>query len=471
MAQEIKIFLIYDLEDEELQKPLRSHFAALKKLTPLKVNDARTLAGVDKAKKIVELIGDADIILPLVSAQFISSDDCMAQLEQAAKRHGAGAYVFPIILKDCILIPPLTDLDCLPHDPAKDGEINPITSWRDRNAAHLSVAKYLCEVINRIKSGTPVQPPPNQTDINSGQGIKEIIEQVKTQEASPDPRPERLLPYLCDRKPQEKYLETEIRNCFGNDESAANALDLQKPLVFIIHGNDEECVRMYRKRVQEISLRRYLLAGSGSLIRRHYLNLPTEVTDVEMCVEDLKRDLTEKLIKNRYKPLPEVIEDISKLDAPILILSSLSTEVWDRNSPKIIQTFLHFWDSFPPLLPESKLICCLFITHNVGTQESAANKEKARNFLKKMARSKYEGFKLVVMPELEPIDWQEAIKWLYEEINFQDFCEVHQTEFCNTDDAEDYIKGVIYKSLRDRKSMKVLAPELDFLLDKYKCTR
>jgi hypothetical protein len=474
MAREIKVFYIYAPEDEKLQKILRTHLAVLRSLGLLEVNKDRPLPGDDAAENIADQFSRADIILPLLSAHFFNSDACMAQMARAVERRRTGACVIPVVLRDCLLRSHLLKgLDCLPHNPALIGEAKPITSWNDRNAAFLSVAKDLCKVIESIQSGEEIQALPDQTDINSSQDIKDTLKRVKSQATPVNRRlPERLIPYLCDRGPQESYLERVIENYFKDENIAGDTRDLRKPLVCIIHGNDEECVGMYRRRLQEFSLRRFLRADpTRFLIRTHFLKLPTEVTDVELCIRDLQKDLAEKLTYDRSASPQAIIEDISKLDAPVLIYSSLDTEIWDKKAPKIVRAFLQFWDRFPKLSPTSKLICCLLVTHNTGNPQFAANKEKARKFLMKAGLSPYDGFKLLVLPELGPVNQQEAINWIHEDIIFQDFCEVHRTEFCNTDEAEDYIRDVIYEAPSDVKPMKVLAPELDLLLDKYKCTR
>jgi hypothetical protein len=479
MSRIIRVFYIHHSKDEKLLKELQKQMAVLKSHGVISEwSKSNLYAGDSIAGTIAGQFSAADIILPLISPDFYSSDDCMAAMAQARAKHDARqACVIPIILRPCLLNNPrLEGLVLLPRKPKSIDEIKPVTRWENRDEAFLSIAEVLCRVIDRVQSGEEFDRLWQHIDVNNSEDIGRTIKRVQTKAAATMERQarwsENLLPYLCDRRPQDERLEREIDDGFVDDEPAAALLELRRPLVWIIHGNDEECVGMYRQRLQEFSLRRFLRADSHRfLIRHHYLRLPQEVSNPAYCLKEFQRDLAEKITLSRYTPAEKVIEDISKADVPVFIYSSLDTALWEPHAPAIIDAFLQFWDELPELSPTSKLICCLLLNHNTRSQEFADNKEKACNFLKTLDPSAYPRIKLAILPQLQSVPRQEVINWLYEDINFQDFCDKHPTEFCNTSRAEDYIREAVYESPQEVKPMKVLAAKLDTLLDTYRCKR
>ncbi|MEM7794112.1 MAG: TIR domain-containing protein [Cyanobacteria bacterium P01_C01_bin.118] len=86
------------------------------------------------------LLKRADIILLLISADFIASDYCYEiELQQAMERHQAGeARVIPIILRPADWQnTPFSELQAFPTN------AKPITSWSDRDEAWLNVEMLL----------------------------------------------------------------------------------------------------------------------------------------------------------------------------------------------------------------------------------------------------------------------------------------------------------------------------------------
>jgi internalin A len=90
----------------------------------------------------------ADIILLLVSADFIASDYCYEkELTRALERHEKGeALVIPVLVRDVNWrIAPFAKLQALP----KDGRA--VTRWRDRDAAWRNVSEGIERVVEEIR--------------------------------------------------------------------------------------------------------------------------------------------------------------------------------------------------------------------------------------------------------------------------------------------------------------------------------
>jgi len=94
----------YSHADEDLRNKLEVHLAGLKRLGHIEAwHDRRILAGQEFANEIDRKFAMADIILLLVSPDFIASDYCYnLEMQGALQRHAIGeAIVIPIILRPC----------------------------------------------------------------------------------------------------------------------------------------------------------------------------------------------------------------------------------------------------------------------------------------------------------------------------------------------------------------------------------
>jgi hypothetical protein len=87
-----------------LRNALETHLASLKRQGEIEAwHDRRILAGQEFANEIDKNFEEADVILLLVSPDFIASDYCFdVEMARALQRHKAGeATVIPVILRIC----------------------------------------------------------------------------------------------------------------------------------------------------------------------------------------------------------------------------------------------------------------------------------------------------------------------------------------------------------------------------------
>ncbi len=133
------VFFSYSHADEALRDQLEKQLSMLKRQGVIDTwHDRRVGAGQEIVYEIDEHINRDDIILLLVSADFLTSDYCYdIEMKRAMERHEAGeAIVIPIILRACDwLHAPFGKLNAVP----RDGK--PITQWADIDEALLQVAK------------------------------------------------------------------------------------------------------------------------------------------------------------------------------------------------------------------------------------------------------------------------------------------------------------------------------------------
>jgi tetratricopeptide (TPR) repeat protein len=147
-ASAIKVFYSYSHKDEELREQLEAHLSLLRRQGIIESWHDRSISEGSKwAGEIDESLKTADLILPLVSADFLSSDYCYGvEMRQAMKRHEKGeALVIPVILRPCDWkSTPFGKLQALPTN------ARPITQWGDRDEAFSDVAEGIRRVVDQV---------------------------------------------------------------------------------------------------------------------------------------------------------------------------------------------------------------------------------------------------------------------------------------------------------------------------------
>jgi hypothetical protein len=98
------IFFSYSHVDEALRDELEKHLTILKRQGFIDTwHDRRIVAGSELGQEIKQNLETADVILLLVSSDFLASDYCYdIEMQRAMERHHAKeAHVIPIILRPC----------------------------------------------------------------------------------------------------------------------------------------------------------------------------------------------------------------------------------------------------------------------------------------------------------------------------------------------------------------------------------
>lgn len=173
----IKLFFSYSHADEQLRDTLEKHLSALKRQGLIDTwHDRRILAGDELDHKIAQSLEEADIILLLVSADFLASAYCYdVEMQRAVERHNAGeARVIPVILRPCDWHDaPFGKLLAAP----KDG--HPVTSWPDLDEAFLDVVRSIKAA---IRERTGPQPTGAQSTMPSpaNTAAVPVVEQARS---------------------------------------------------------------------------------------------------------------------------------------------------------------------------------------------------------------------------------------------------------------------------------------------------
>jgi TIR domain len=156
------LFFSYSHVDEELRDQLEKHLAALQRQGLISSwHDRRITAGTNIGRAIDSHIDAADIVLLLVSPDFIASDYCYErEMERALERHHKGqARVIPVILRPCDWHDlPFGELLAAP----KDGR--PITKWSNVDEAFLDVVHSIKRALTELGQKTMAKHRRTQED-------------------------------------------------------------------------------------------------------------------------------------------------------------------------------------------------------------------------------------------------------------------------------------------------------------------
>lgn len=143
----VEIFYCYSRKDEKLRAKLDGHLSSLRRSDLAhRWYDQEIPPGADWRAQIDRHLDSADLILLLVSADFITSEFCYSvEMKRAIERHEKGeARVIPVILRPVDWeSTPFGKLQSLPSG-------CPITDSRNRDKAFKNVALAIRKVVNDI---------------------------------------------------------------------------------------------------------------------------------------------------------------------------------------------------------------------------------------------------------------------------------------------------------------------------------
>ncbi|WP_160146194.1 CHAT domain-containing protein [Dictyobacter aurantiacus] len=147
----ISIFISYAPEDDKFRQELEKQFSVLRRNKTITITTVKsTLRGEVSEDKLVEYLNAADIVLLLISPDFLASDSLYNnELTPAIHRRQQGlTWVIPVLVRETAewqndeLFGKLAEL------PANH---KPVSAWRDQDSALVSIVQGVRDVIKAIK--------------------------------------------------------------------------------------------------------------------------------------------------------------------------------------------------------------------------------------------------------------------------------------------------------------------------------
>lgn len=165
----VRAFISYSHQDEPYRVELDKHLALLKRQGHIEIwSDHCIRPGDAFDPAISAALDSADLVLLLVSADFIHSDYCYSiEVQRALERHQAGnAIVVPIIIRPCDwMSAPFGRLKALPTD------AKPVTKWSSLDDAFLNIVQQLRTLLTKGVDKSSCAPPersPISQSVNLG---------------------------------------------------------------------------------------------------------------------------------------------------------------------------------------------------------------------------------------------------------------------------------------------------------------
>jgi tetratricopeptide (TPR) repeat protein len=153
--QPISVFYSYDENDKDLRDQLDRHLANLERQQLIKPwHDQDIRAGTEWKRDINEHLNTAQIILLLISPDFIASDyRYSTEMKRALERHNSGyAFVIPVLLRPCDIDgSAFNQLDILPDNRKA------ITLWPNADEAFQDVVIGIRQVVKEFLPRTKEQ--------------------------------------------------------------------------------------------------------------------------------------------------------------------------------------------------------------------------------------------------------------------------------------------------------------------------
>jgi internalin A len=150
LRQAARVFVSYSHRDERLRNRLEVHLKLLQRQGLIETwQDREIEAGEDWRQKIDENLERADIILLLISADFLASEYCYEkEVRRALELHKEKkARVIPVVVRPVDWEDdPLAKLNALP----KEGKA--VTSWPNRDAAWKNVSEGIKKVAETVRN-------------------------------------------------------------------------------------------------------------------------------------------------------------------------------------------------------------------------------------------------------------------------------------------------------------------------------
>lgn len=145
MQEPARVFVSYSHEDETYLRKLIAHLSPLERTGAILTWFDRSIeAGQDFAAAIEKQLADADIVLLLVSANFVMSDYCYKkEMRTALERHSRGELrVVPIVITPVDFSKtPFARLQALPRD------AKPVSSWPQPDEAWVDVVRGIDRIV------------------------------------------------------------------------------------------------------------------------------------------------------------------------------------------------------------------------------------------------------------------------------------------------------------------------------------
>jgi hypothetical protein len=368
----LRLFISYSHKDRDWCDRLYSHLVGISKALIGEIwYDKRIPPGSEWNPEIIRHLDDADIILFLVSSNFVDAEYCPLEVERAMKRQAAGqCTVIPVILRYYNLTG--SGYSHLQPSPQGGAPIDS-TAWPDKDLALKTVSDEIEAKARFIIGGIPRHKPlpPNPVEL------------------------QRLLHYLCDRLPQRQALHVAL----GPDRRKD-----RRPFVIVILGTQQDSLEWFLSRLENVLLKKYFSDSVGRLSPLQWPNYTRGQTPVDL----FGSSLTDSLNARPFSSAAEMNNALSALGPISVLPSSISAQNWHRKTAALFDAYLELWRKWPTLPADRLLIPVLCVEF----PESDSLRNRALRYVRQLDFDAIPELGGVVLPMMTLVEHNEFNDWL-----------------------------------------------------------
>ncbi|MGH8537781.1 MAG: TIR domain-containing protein [Gammaproteobacteria bacterium] len=407
-AIELNVFISYAHEDEELKDELCIHLKTFERTSLNRSwvihlrDDRKIVPGTNWDTEIHSNLDNAQVILLLVSSDFIASDYCYGvEVARAMELHERRmARVVPIILREARWgDQTFSKLQVLPDRAV------PVTAsaWArphgsNRNdAAFTNVANGLQKVFDELAAK------------RGDRSLARYLSMVPNRERDIPP----FLPDLCNRMEQETRFDEALRIHRETDRS-------RRPFVFFLHGTELERHEGFLTRVRERRIPRICALESKQLsVEERPLNRPPSEAFARDHVRAFRSVVGMALLDNSNATDNDLLGYIAARASPLLLTSRFYSGDILRYKLDLLHGILRFWNGWPDIPSGCLVLHSISIKYEQSyTRGIEATNRKLRSVLKANADQGggHPDFPLVAglaLPELPSINRTDAEDWTH----------------------------------------------------------
>jgi TIR domain len=189
MTEKIKIFISYSHNDTQVKIKLCNHLSLLLKSDMAEIwADHKIEPGQQWAKEIADKLAAADVILLLLSSNFISSEYCYDnEMTAALEKHKEGlACVIPVLLEEFdwqnpAYKLPVKDIEMIPKDEVA-ARIKPLSHWVPEDTGYTLVARSISNTLPALQKN--LRAIKNRNADSRKTKIETMVSESKIDEAS-----------------------------------------------------------------------------------------------------------------------------------------------------------------------------------------------------------------------------------------------------------------------------------------------
>jgi hypothetical protein len=365
-------FISYSHRDREWCERLFAHLQGISKDVISEVwYDKRISPGSNWDAEIQRRLNNAEIVILLISENFLNAPFCPFEVERALQlREAKRCIIIPVLLSYCLYASlGLGTTDSSPHGG------KPIASddWPDKALALATVAREV-ENVARARLGKATRR----------KGLA-IDHDTLT----------KLLHLHCDRTPQRTALHEAL---------VSKGIDPQRPFVMVVYGHAADCLDWYLFRLRHVLLKRYFQYAICELTP---LLWPEAVRKVRPF-DAFCAGLSDSLSVSPFASITEMNRALHALCPLSLLPTFIPAHRWGKVTESVFLSYLQLWQEWPQLPADRLLMPTVLIEY----QDREDLNPRILRFLKQLHAQGELQLRIATLPGLEKVHRWEIQQWL-----------------------------------------------------------